>query len=60
MDLLAGIDTKESILKCVEECTANPDSPHLAFVAKVENEVVGAFVLAKDVNLEYYKSHFHI
>lgn len=29
-------------------------------MCKIYNDVVGAFLLAKDVNLEYYKSHFHI
>lgn len=32
----------------------------MGFVAKIDDEVVGAFILAKQVNLEYYKSHFHI
>lgn len=38
----------------------NPDSGNLSFVCKVDDEVVGAFVMAKNVNLDYYKSHFHI
>lgn len=42
------------------EAIVNPDSSNLAFIARIDEEVVGAFVLAKDVNLEYYKSHFHI
>jgi hypothetical protein len=24
------------------------------------DNVIGAFLISKDVNLEYYKSHFHI
>lgn len=32
----------------------------MSFVAKIDEEVVGVFVLAKDINLDYYKSHFHI
>jgi hypothetical protein len=42
------------------EATVNPDSQNLTFIAKIEDEIIGAFVLAKDVNLDYYKSHFHI
>lgn len=29
-------------------------------MAKVGEEVIGAFMVSKDVNLPYYKSHFHI
>ena len=29
-------------------------------MAKVYDEVVGVFVISKDVNLDYYVSHFHI
>jgi hypothetical protein len=42
------------------EATINPDSPNLSFVCKIYDDVIGAFLLAKDVNLDYYKSHFHI
>jgi len=43
-----------------DEATNNPDSANIAFVAKVYDNIVAAFILAKDVNLDYYKSHFHI
>lgn len=42
------------------EATVNPDSIYTSFVAKIYDQVIGCFTLAKDVNLEYYKSHFHI
>ena len=29
-------------------------------LAKVFDQVIGAFVMSKDVNLEYYISHFHV
>lgn len=48
------------MFEAIYEATINPDSPNLAFVLRIYDSVVGAFVLAKDVNLEYYKSHFHI
>lgn len=44
----------------IYDATMNADSSYLAFVARIDSEVIGAFVLAKDVNLDYYKSHFHI
>jgi len=47
-------------LKNLSESTLNPDSANISFLAKIDDEVVGAFVLAKDVNLDFYKSHFHI
>ena len=42
------------------EATINPDSPNLSYVCKIGEDLIGAFLLAKDVNLDYYKSHFHI
>ena len=47
-------------MEAIYEATINPDSVNLSFVAHIEGQIVGVFVLAKDVNLEYYKSHFHI
>ena len=54
------LDDKDAIFDAFYEATVNPDSPHIGFVAKIDDEVVGLFVLAKDINLDYYKSHFHI
>jgi hypothetical protein len=42
------------------DCAVNPTATNYAFVAKVYDEIIGAFVISKDVNLEYYISHFHI
>ena len=42
------------------DCAVNPSSRNFGFVAKVHDEIVGAFVVSKDVNLEYYISHFHV
>lgn len=36
------------------------DSPWLAFCARVEDSVVAAFLISRDVNLNYYVSHFHV
>lgn len=42
------------------DCAVNPASTNYGFVAKVYDQVIGAFVISKDVNLEYYISHFHV
>jgi hypothetical protein len=42
------------------DCAINPASTYYGFVAKVHDEIVGAFVMSKDVNLDYYISHFHV
>ena len=36
------------------------DSPWIAFSARVESQVVAAFLISRDVNLNYYVSHFHV
>ena len=58
--MLENLDDKKQDYEKLYEATMNPDSPNLCFVCKIEDDVIGAFLLAKDVNLEYYKSHFHI
>jgi hypothetical protein len=42
------------------DSAVNPSSTLYGFVAKVQDQVIGAFVISKDVNLEYYISHFHV
>lgn len=44
----------------IEDATHAADTKWLAYSARVEDSVVATFVISKDVNLEYYKSHFHI
>jgi len=44
----------------IRDATTNPDSAWLSYSARVEDNVVATFVISRDVNLEYYKSHFHI
>ena len=55
-DLEDGKDVDEEFYNAI----VNPDSKNVAFVARIEDTIVGAFVMSKDVNLQYYKSHFHI
>ena len=59
-DLIETLEDKETAFKQIYEATVNSDSPNLAFVCKIYDDVIGTFLLAKDVNLDYYKSHFHI
>jgi len=59
-DLLETMEDKKGAFDSLYEATVNPDSPNLSFVCKIHDDVIGAFLLAKDVNLDYYKSHFHI
>lgn len=54
------MEDKKGAFDSLYEATVNPDSPNLSFVCKIQDDVIGAFLLAKDVNLDYYKSHFHI
>ena len=59
-ELLESLEDREDSFKAIYEATVNSDSPNLAFICKIYDDVIGAFLLAKDVNLDYYKSHFHI
>lgn len=44
----------------IKDATHAADTKWLAYSARVEDSVVATFVISKDVNLDYYKSHFHI
>ena len=44
----------------IKDATHSVDTKWLAYSARVEDSVVATFVVSKDVNLDYYKSHFHI
>ena len=59
-DLVSTLDEAKKMYEAVYECAVNPASTHYGFVAKVLDQVIGAFVVSKDVNLEYYISHFHV
>ena len=59
-ELLDSSDENQENFEKLYEATINPDSPNLSFVCRIGDDVIGAFLLTKDVNLDYYKSHFHI
>ena len=52
-------DSPEVTLGMFKQATT-ADSPWLAFSARVEDSVVAAFLISRDVNLNYYVSHFHV
>ena len=47
-------------LELIKDATTNPESRWISFSARVEDSVIATFLITRDVNLEYYKSHFHI
>lgn len=59
-DLIVGLDEEDDMKNMLHECAINPATTNYAFVAKVMDQIVGAFVITKDINLDYYVSHFHI
>lgn len=54
------MDNSKTINEDVYDSIVKPDSKYHTYVAKIANSVIGMFVVSKDVNLDYYKSHFHI
>ena len=58
--LTAHLDNKQVIDDDVYNAIISPESIYQAYVAKILNTIIGIFVISKDVNLNYYKSHFHI
>lgn len=53
-------NSSTDIMEQIEDATHSAETKWLAYSARVEDSVVATFVISKDVNLEYYKSHFHI
>ena len=52
-------DSPEVTLGMFKQATS-AESPWIAFSARVEAPVVAAFLISKDVNLDYYVSHVHV
>jgi hypothetical protein len=59
-NLICSLDEAKAFEETLNDCATNPSSTNFGFVAQVENEIVGTFVLSRDVNLDYYTSHFHV
>ena len=60
VDLIGNLDESKKMHNALYDCAVNPASTNYGFVAKVFDQIIGAFVISKDVNLEYYISHFHV
>lgn len=58
--LLATSDESDKIIEKAQHSIYNTDSPYVSFTVRCNDDIIGLFVLSKDVNLKYYKSHFHI
>jgi len=50
----------EEYMKMITNATTSFASPNLSFCARIESQVIATFMISKDVNLDYYISHFHI
>lgn len=48
------------VMAKITNATTSFASPNYCFCARIDSTVVGTFMISKDVNLEYYISHFHI
>jgi hypothetical protein len=59
-ELTSTLDEAKKMYDGLYECAVNPASTNYGFVAKVLDQIVGVFIISKDVNLEYYISHFHV
>lgn len=44
----------------IKDSFKNEDSPYVSFSVFCKNDLVGLFVVTKDVNIRYYQSHFDI
>ena len=59
-ELHATLDESDKMQEALYDCAVNPASTNYGFIAKIYDQIIGAFVMSKDVNLEYYISHFHV
>ena len=60
-EYLINIQSKhEEITSRIMQSIEVPDSPLMSFAVQCKDDVVGLFVLSKDVNIKYYQSHFNI
>jgi len=48
------------IMKQITNAATSFASANLSFSARIDNTVIATFLISKDVNLDYYISHFHI
>lgn len=58
--LCMNLDNSKTINEDVYNSIVKNDSKYQTYVAKIASSITGVFVTSKDVNLDYYKSHFHV
>lgn len=59
-DLIMSLDEYTDFYSALYEASVNPNCTNYAFVGKVMGVTIATFVVSKDVNLDYYTSHFHV
>ncbi len=52
--------TQRTVEMIEHSCKLEGAAPYFSYTAKVMGTVVASFILSRDVNLEYYLSHFHL
>jgi len=58
--LCSELDDQDEVIKNFTSGIDDEESKYLSFSVKVQGYLIGGFVITKNVNLEYYRSHFHI
>lgn len=53
-------DAKKTCQQIEYTCQNEATAPHFTYTAKVLDTVVASFLISRDINLEYYVSHFHV
>jgi len=58
----SGTNTNEvdETMKAITNAATSFASPNLSFCSRIDGNVIATFMISKDVNLDYYISHFHI
>ena len=51
---------KTEIIKDIKDSIKNPSSKYQTFTVSCSGEVIGMYTISKNVNLEYYISHFFV
>ena len=60
-DYLLSIDPNpEELTTKIKDSFENPESTYVTFAVSCKEDLVGLFLVSKDVNIRYYQSHFDI
>jgi hypothetical protein len=55
-----GTNFSEVSYNLCDEAIKNPNSKFLCVSAKIHENIIGIFLISKEVNIDYYDSHFNI